>query len=134
VRTTTATLAATVLVVASVGALEATQGQPPGIRRTALQQRDLSVPGREVVQVLVDFEPGAAFPKHSHPGEEIVYVVEGSLEYELEGRPTVTLEAGDVLFIPAGGVHAVRNVGTINGVELATYVVQKGKPLIATVE
>ena len=40
------------------------------------------------------------------------------------------LEAGDVLFIPAGAVHAVRNVGSGNGAELATYIVEKGKPLI----
>ena len=79
----------------------------------------------------VDFAPGAAFPKHSHPGEEIVDVLEGSLEYELEGKPPVTLKAGDVLFIPAGTIHAARNVGSGNAAELATYIVEKGKPLLA---
>ena len=69
-------------------------------------REDLSAPGREVIQVLVEFAPGVAFPRHSHPGEELVYVVEGSLVYELDGRPPVTLAAGDVLFIPAGAVHA----------------------------
>ena len=62
-----------------------------------------------------------AFPKHSHPGEELVYVVEGLLEYALEGRPPVTLKAGDVLFIPAGVAHAVKNVGSGNAAEIATY-------------
>ena len=108
--------------------------QEPGIRRTDLQRHDLSIPGREVVQVRVDFGPGAAFGRHRHPGEEIVYVIEGSLEYEVEARPTVTLRAGDVLFIPAGTVHAARNVGSDNGAELATYVVDKGKPLVELVE
>jgi quercetin dioxygenase-like cupin family protein len=74
------------------------------------------------------------FPKHSHPGEEIVYVLGGSLEYEVEEKPPVTLKAGDVLFIPAGTVHAARNVGSGNAAELATYVVEKGKPLVVLVE
>jgi quercetin dioxygenase-like cupin family protein len=104
--------------------------QPPGIKRTDLMRNDLSAPGREVIQVLVEFAPGVAFPNHSHPGEELVYVVEGSLEYTLEGRPPVTLNAGDVLFIPAGTAHAVRNVGSVKAAELATYLVIKGQPLL----
>jgi quercetin dioxygenase-like cupin family protein len=104
-----------------------------GLTRTDLQQHDLSAPGREVVQVRVDFAPGAAAPAHSHPGEEIVYVLEGSLEYQVEGKAPVTLEAGDVLFIPAGAIHAVTNVGSGNAAEVATYVVEIGKPLVAQV-
>jgi quercetin dioxygenase-like cupin family protein len=80
--------------------------------------------------VRVDFEPGVAFPRHSHPGEEIVNVLEGSLEYQVEGKAPVTLKAGDVLFIPAGAIHTARNVGAGNGSELATYIVVKGKPLV----
>ena len=78
----------------------------------------------------VDFAPGAAFPPHSHPGEEIVNVIEGVLEYQLEGKPPVTLKAGEVLFIPAGTIHAAKNVGSGNAAELATYIVEKGKPLV----
>jgi len=104
--------------------------QQTGIKRTDLQRHDLSVPGREVVQVRVDFDPGAAFGKHSHPGEEIVNVLEGTLEYQVDGKPPVTLKAGEVLFIPAGTIHAAKNVGSNNGAELATYIVEKGKPLI----
>ncbi len=107
---------------------------PPGITRTDLQREDLSAPGRETIQVLVEFAPGAAFPAHSHPGEELVYVTEGSLEYAIAGQPPVTLEAGDVLFIPARAVHAVRNVGKGNGAELATYFVEKGQPLLVLAE
>jgi quercetin dioxygenase-like cupin family protein len=69
-------------------------------------------------------------PRHSHPGEEIVYGLEGLLEYRVEGRPPVILKAGEVLFIPAGAIHAVKNVGSGHGAELATYVVEKGKPLL----
>jgi quercetin dioxygenase-like cupin family protein len=75
-----------------------------------------------------------AFGRHRHPGEEIVYVIEGSLEYEVEGKAPATLEAGEVLFIPAGAIHAARNVGGGNAAELATYVVEKGKPLVVPVE
>ena len=100
------------------------------IKRTDLQRNDLSVPGREVVQVRVDIPAGMAFPRHSHPGEEVVYMLEGQLEYQLDGKPAVTLKPGEVLFIPAGTVHAVKNVAASNGAELATYIVEKGKPLL----
>ena len=104
--------------------------QQSGIKRTDLQRHDLSTRGREVVQVRVDFTPGTSFGNHSHPGEEIVYVIEGLLEYKVEGKPPVTLKAGEVLFIPAGTVHAAKNVGTGNAAELATYIVIKGKPIV----
>ena len=126
----TRTMAIAALVIASSLALNTARAQQPGIKRTDLQRHDLSAPGREVIQVRVDFAPGAAFPKHSHPGEEIVNVLEGSREYESEGKSPVTLKAGDVLFIPAGTIHAARNVGSGNAAELATYIVEKGKPLL----
>jgi len=129
---TTRIIAVAVLMVASDFILYA--AQQPGIKRTDLQRHDLSVPGREVIQVRVDFAPGVAFGKHSHPGEEIAYVLEGSLEYQVEGKLPVTLKAGDVLFIPAGTVHAAKNVGSGNGAELATYIVEKGKPLVVMVK
>jgi quercetin dioxygenase-like cupin family protein len=123
-------MAVAALIVASGLALHTAWAQLSGVKRTDLQQHDLSVPGREVVQVRVDFPPGVAFPRHSHPGEEIVYAIEGVLEYQLDGRPPVTLKPGDVLFIPTGTVHAVKNVGSGNAAELATYIVEKGKPLV----
>ena len=82
----------------------------------------------------VDIAPGVLAPNHSHPGEEIVYVIEGLLEYQLEGKPPVTLRAGEVLFIPAGTIHSAKNVGSVNGAELATYIVEKGKPLVTPVK
>ena len=127
-------MAVAVLVVASVLALCVARAQQAGVKRTDLQRHDLSVPGREVIQVRVDFAPGAVAPKHSHPGEEIIYVLEGSLEYQVAGKPPVTLKAGDVLFIPAGTIHAAKNVSNGNGAELATYVVEKGKPLVVPVK
>ena len=126
-------IAVTGLIVGSVSAPDVAPEQVPGIKRTDLQRHDLGIRGREVIQVRVDLAPGVAFGKHRHPGEEIVYVIEGRLEYQVEGRPPVTLAAGEVLFIPAGAIHAATNVGTGNGAELATYVVEKGKPLVALV-
>ena len=108
--------------------------QQPGVKRTDLQRHDLSVPGREVIQVRVDLAPGTAFGRHRHPGEEIIYVLEGAFEYQVERRPALTLTAGDVLFIPAGTIHAAKNVGSGNGAELATYIVEKGKPLVELVK
>jgi quercetin dioxygenase-like cupin family protein len=123
-----------VLVIGSGLALHVTQAQQPGIKRTDVQRHDLDVAGREVIQVRVDFAPGVAFGKHSHPGAEIAYVLEGTLEYQLEGKWPVTLKAGEALFIPAGAVHAAKNVGTGIAAELATYIVEKGKPLVTLAE
>jgi quercetin dioxygenase-like cupin family protein len=127
-------MAVAMLIVGSGLALHMTQARQSGTRRIDLQRHDLSVPGREVVQVRVDFAPGVLAPAHKHPGEEIVYAIEGLLEYRLEGKPPVTLKAGEVLFIPAGTVHEVKNVGSGNAAELATYVVEKGKPLVVLVK
>jgi quercetin dioxygenase-like cupin family protein len=126
-------LAAAALVMASAWMPSAAMAQT-GIKRTDLVRHDLSFPGHEVIQVLVEFAPGLAFPKHTHPGEELAYVVEGSLEYVLDGREPVTLKAGETLFIPAGTPHTARNVGSGKAVELATYIVEKGKPLLTLVK
>jgi quercetin dioxygenase-like cupin family protein len=130
---TTRFMALAVLIVGSGLALHVMQAQP-GIKRSDVVRHELGVAGREVIQVRVDFAPGMAFGKHSHPGAEIAYVLEGTLEYQLEGKPPVTLNAGEALFIPAGTIHAAKNVGTGNAAELATYIVEKGKPLVVLVE
>jgi quercetin dioxygenase-like cupin family protein len=134
---TTRVIAVAMLIVGGSLALQVARAQDSGmtgIKRTDLQRHDLSVPGREAFQVRVDFDPGAAFGKHTHPGEEIIYVLEGSLEYEVEGKPPMTLKAGDVLFIPAGTIHAAKNVGSSVAKELATYVLEKGKPPLTLVK
>jgi quercetin dioxygenase-like cupin family protein len=125
------------VIVASGLALHGARAQQQagtGITRIDLQRHDLSVPGREVLQVIVEIAPGVTSSRHTHPGEEIVYVLEGApLEYEVEGQPRVTLKPGDVLFIPAGKIHSAKNVGNKKGAELATYIVEKGKPLLTDV-
>jgi quercetin dioxygenase-like cupin family protein len=82
----------------------------------------------------VTIAPGTASPRRTHPGEEIIYVLEGSLEYQVEGQSPATLKAGDVFFIPAETIHAAKNVGSGNGVDLATYIVEKGKPLLMLIK
>jgi quercetin dioxygenase-like cupin family protein len=126
-------IAAAVLAVGSTSALHVTSPQQAGTKRTDLQRHDLSAPGREVIQVRVDFDPGYVAPMHTHPGEEIIYVIEGTLEYEIGGKKS-KVKAGDVLFVPAGTPHTATNIGSDNGAELATYVVEKGKPLITVVK
>lgn len=104
--------------------------QQPEVKRTDLQRHNLSVTGYETVQARIDFEAHAAFGMHSHPGEEVIYVLEGVLEYEVEGMKSVTLKAGEVLFIPAGKFHAAKNTSNAKASELATYIVEKGKPIL----
>jgi quercetin dioxygenase-like cupin family protein len=126
----TIVLAAVLAFTATSATQIAAADQPTTSRRTELSQHDLSIPGWEEVQLRVDIDPGKTAPNHRHPGEEIIYVIEGTLEYTLEGKPPVRLKAGEVLFVPAGVVHKATNVGTTNGAELGTYVVPKGKPLV----
>jgi quercetin dioxygenase-like cupin family protein len=129
---TTRVIAVVLLAFASALALQVVRAQQAGSKRTDLQRHDLSAAGREVIQVRVDFDPGYVAPMHTHPGEEIIYVIEGTLEYEIGGKKS-RVKAGDVLFVPAGTPHTATNIGSGNGAELATYVVEKGKPLITLV-
>lgn len=108
--------------------VQAQQNSP--LQRTDLVQNEISTPGLQVVQARVDFAPGAVSIKHSHPGEEVAFVLKGSIEYLLEGRGPVTLETGEALFIPAGVAHVAKNVGEGEASELATYVVKKDEPLV----
>jgi quercetin dioxygenase-like cupin family protein len=108
--------------------------QQTGVTRTDLMKHDLSAAGHEVVQARVALDPGVAFPRHWHPGEELVYVLEGTLEYQLGDDAPVVLKAGEVLFIPARTPHTAKNVGTVRGAELATYIVEKGEPVLVFVK
>ncbi len=119
-----------IIVLGIIAFLVPNQIAAQGVKRIDLQKHDLSTPGKEMVQARIDFEAHSAFGKHSHPGEEVIYVVEGSLEYQIEGEKPVTLKAGEVLFIPAGVVHSAKNNTNVKASELATYIVEKGKPIL----
>jgi quercetin dioxygenase-like cupin family protein len=121
--------------VATVGAIGAAllgvqtlRAQQPGFKRVELQKHDVGTTGREVVQVRAEFDPGGSVGRHTHPGEEISYLLEGSIELEVDGK-TQTVEAGKPFFIPAGTVHSAKNNGKGVAKVLATYIVEKGKPV-----
>jgi len=104
--------------------------QQPGFTRKLLQdQENITVQGRHVVQALAEFIPGGAAGKHTHPGEEFGYVVEGRLELMIDGQPPRMVKAGESFYVPAGLVHDGKNVGSGAAKVLATYVVEKGKPV-----
>jgi quercetin dioxygenase-like cupin family protein len=104
--------------------------QPGAPTRNVLTKQDLpDLPGREGVVANVEFAPGAKETKHTHPGDVFVYVQEGSLTVYIDGQPTKTVKAGEVFFVPAGKVHWGENTGTTTAKTVATFVVEKGKPL-----
>ena len=100
-----------------------------GVTRTDLQTHDLSIPGREVVQQMVELQSGVVVARHTHPGEEVSVVLDGTLLLEIAGRPAVTLNAGQAFTVPSGAVHGVKNTGSGPMKLIATYIVEKGKPL-----
>jgi len=104
-----------------------------GVKRTDLQTHDLSIPGREVVQQMVELQPGTVVGKHTHPGEEVSVVLEGELRLEVTGKPAVTIKAGQAFTVPSGVVHAATAGPAVTKL-LATYIVEKGKPLRTAVQ
>jgi quercetin dioxygenase-like cupin family protein len=84
--------------------------------------------------VRVEFDPGVAAPRHTHYGEEVIYVLKGTVRYDIDGQGQKTAKRGDVLFVPAGTAHSATNVGSAKGAEIATYIVAKGKPLTMLVK
>ena len=114
---------------AIVGLAVGVWAQQPTFKRTVLQQADISVPGREAVTAVAEFQPGAAAGRHTHPGEEIGYVLDGQLLLEQDGKAAVTLHAGQTFLIPPGTVHNATNSGPGTARVVATYLVEKGKPL-----
>lgn len=120
---------AVIMTVAAFALTGVLAAQQPAFKRTVLQQSDISVAGHEVVSAVADFEPRATPGRHTHFGEEIGYILEGTFLIEQEGKAPVTLKAGGSFLIPAGTIHNATNTGTGPGKILATYVVEKGKPL-----
>ncbi len=132
-RTFTTLLTGTAVAL-TIAAAAAQQPAPnTTFKRTMLVQADLSAPGREVVQALAEIQPGGASGKHTHPGEEIAHVIAGTLVVESPGKPARTLQAGESMVIPAGTVHDAINRGSAVTKVLATYVIEKGKPVATTV-
>ncbi len=100
------------------------------LKRTEVQRSLVSVPGREIVQVLTEIPVGVESGWHTHPGEEVGYIVAGTVEMMTEGQPSRTLHAGDGFLMRPEQPHNARDVGPGTGQMLSTYVVEVGKPLV----
>lgn len=99
------------------------------LRRTEIQRSGSSVPGREIVQVRTDIPVGVASGWHTHPGEEVGYILAGTVRMETEGRPTRILRAGDGFLIPPRVAHNATDLGPDAGQMLSTYIVAIGEPI-----
>ena len=122
------------LALATTLAIGVSAQAPTPFKRTVLQQADLSIPGREVVQALAEIQPGAAAGRHTHPGEEIGYVAAGPVVVEIDGQAPKTLQTGEAFLIPAGKIHNAINRGTGVAKVVATYIIEKGKPVATPVQ
>jgi quercetin dioxygenase-like cupin family protein len=122
-------LLACALALGCLGAASMASAQAPGLTRTLVSRNDVSVPGREAVVARVEVAPGGEAGRHTHPGDEISYVVEGETVLLVDGQPPRTVKAGESFVVPAGVVHAARNEGSVPAKLVGVYVVEKGKPL-----
>ena len=103
------------------------------LERTVVQHEPSSIPGREIVQVLTEIPVGVESGWHTHPGEEVGYIVAGTVEMRVAGEATLTLQAGDGFLIRPGQPHNAVDVGPGTGRMLSTYVVVVGEPLVTLV-
>ena len=101
------------------------------LKRTELLRQPSSIPGREIVQVRTEIPVGVESGWHTHPGEEVGFILAGTVTMMIEGRPTLTLHAGDPFLIPPGTPHNALDVGPGTGQMLSTYIVEIGRPLAA---
>jgi len=120
-------------VIAGFAIVTGLAAQQTGFKRTVIQQSKLSVPGHESVTAIAEFQPGGTVGRHTHPGEEIGYILEGTIVLEQDGKEAVTLGPGKTFFIPAGTVHNATNKTSAVAKVLANYFVESGKPVASPV-
>jgi quercetin dioxygenase-like cupin family protein len=109
--------------------------QAPGIKRTLLQRTDLQgQEPKECVLGAAEIPPGGSAGKHFHHGIEMGYVAEGESEILVDGEAPKRVKAGESYLIPAQRPHDARNTGSGPVKVIATYVVEKGKPLAEPVK
>ena len=99
------------------------------LKRTELQHQPSSIRGRDIVQVLTEIPAGVESGWHRHPGEEVGYILAGTVEMRIEGKPTLTLHAGDPFLMPPGTLHNALDLGPGTGLMLSTYIVEADQPL-----
>jgi quercetin dioxygenase-like cupin family protein len=99
------------------------------LKRTEIQHESSSIPGREIVQVRTEIPAGVASGWHTHPGEEVGYIVAGTVQMEIRSHPTLTLRPGDGFLIPPHTPHNALDLGPDTGQMLSTYIVEVGLPI-----
>ena len=103
--------------------------QQPTVTRKILLKQDSPVPGYEEDLVMVGIPPGGREGRHTHPGSVIIYVQEGTLTFDYEGKPTATYNPGDSLYVEPDKIHEGSNKGNTPVKVIATFLVKKGVPL-----
>ena len=102
----------------------------PAAKWTELQRHDIPGTRREGVTMAIEIPPGATSARHSHPGEDFGYLIEGTIVLQVDGNPPLTVRAGEVFFTERGHLHSARNVGTTTARAVDTYIIDKGKPVV----
>jgi quercetin dioxygenase-like cupin family protein len=113
----------------SAGQPVSTDALTATLERTEIQHHSSSIPGRDIVQVRTEIPAGVSSGWHTHPGEEVGYIVAGTVQMEIEGRPTLTLHAGEGFLIPPRTPHNATDLGPDTGQMLSTYIVEAGEPI-----
>ncbi len=121
------------LLVISAAVTVPVMGQQPTVQRKVLLTQDLAIPGYQTVMASVEIPAGGREGKHTHPGAVVVYLAEGTLTLESEGKPTTTYKPGESFYIESGKIHEGINNGSTAVKAVATFIVEKGKPLTTTV-
>jgi quercetin dioxygenase-like cupin family protein len=121
-RSTLISGVAAMLILAGYG-----DGQPAA-KWKELQRHDIPGTALEGVTTIIEIPPGAVSARHSHPGEDFGYLIEGTIVLQVDGKPPVTLKAGDVFLTERGRIHNARNIGNTTARAVDTYVIDKGKP------
>jgi quercetin dioxygenase-like cupin family protein len=129
VQSTLAASVAIAALIAALGVASAHAQQAPSVKRTVLQKHDLRAQGQEGVMAYVEIPPGGREGRHTHPAEAFVYVLDGTLTFDAEGKPESTYKAGDSFFIEPGMIHEGINKGKITAKLVAVFVTDKGTPL-----
>jgi quercetin dioxygenase-like cupin family protein len=102
--------------------------EKPAAKFSELQRHGIPGTGLDGVTTVAEIPPGASSARHSHPGEDFGYVIEGTIVLQVDGKPPITVKAGEVFFTERGQIHNARNIGTTVARAVDTYIIDKGKP------
>jgi quercetin dioxygenase-like cupin family protein len=115
---------------AILGTIAVSGAQQPSAKFTELQRHNLTVANGEGVTMVIEIPVGGVSARHSHPGEDFGYVMEGTIVLQIDGNPPLTVKAGETFFTPRGRIHNARNIGNTTARAVDTYIIDKGKPVV----